>query len=172
VNVNPYHKIIRLLASGFGLGYAPVAPGTFGTLLGSLFFFTLRYQFPHPVPWFVRFSLVVAVVSIAIAHLAEKSYGRKDCQHIVIDEVAGVLFCYAFLPYSTFNLVMGFILFRLFDVAKIFPAKWSQDNLPGGLGVVADDLVAGAQGGIILYYLPQILQKVGDAVAWVHKFMS
>lgn len=170
--MNLYHKIVRCLASGFGLGYVPVAPGTFGTVFGTALFFLLRYQFPHSVEWFVRFSMVVAALSFGIAHLAEKSYGRKDSQHIVIDEIAGVLVCYMFLPYSTFNLVMGFILFRLFDVAKIFPARWCQDNLPGGFGVVADDLVAGAQGGLILYYLPQILQKVGDAVAWAHKFMS
>lgn len=170
--MNFYHKLVRALASGFGLGYAPVAPGTFGTILGSILFFLFRYQFPHSVKWFVTFSLVIAAFSIFIAHAAEKSYGRKDCQHIVIDEVAGVLFCYMFLPYSTFNLVMGFILFRLFDIAKIFPAKWSQDNLPGGMGVVTDDLVAGLQGALILYYLPQILQKVSDALAWAQRFMS
>ena len=164
--MNFYHKIIRFLASGFGLGYAPIAPGTFGTVLGSILFFTLRYQFPHSVAWFVRFTGIVAIASIVIAHLAEKSYGSKDCQRIVIDEVAGVLVCYMFLQYSTFNLVMGFILFRLFDIAKIFPANWAQDKLPGGLGVVMDDLVAGAQGGLILYYLPLILQKTGDLLTW------
>ncbi len=148
-----YDKVIRILASGFGLGYAPVAPGTFGTLIGSLLFFYLRAM---PQGWFIKFALLIAAVSVLIAHLAEKSYKEKDCQKIVIDEVAGVLFCYAFVSYSLFNLVMGFILFRLFDIAKIFPANLAQNKLKGGWGIVVDDLVAGIQAGLLLYFLPQI----------------
>lgn len=167
-----HHKIIRFLASGLGLGYAPVAPGTFGTLLGSALFFVLMGLFPHRHSWFLRFSLVVAVASIVIAHLAEKSFGEKDCQRIVIDEVAGVLFCYMLLPFTTFNLVMGFVLFRFADIAKVWPAKWSQDNLPGGLGVVGDDLVAGLQAGILLENLPLILQKISELMSWWESVMS
>lgn len=148
--MNLYHKTIRFLAAGFGLGYIPKAPGTFGTILGSLFFFLFRHQ---SMAWFFIFSLAIAVFSILIAHLAEKSFREKDCQKIVIDEVAGVLFCYMLVPFSIFNLVMGFILFRLFDVIKIFPARWAQDKFPGGMGVVGDDLVAGLQAGVLLYLI-------------------
>lgn len=148
-----FDKIIRFLASGLGLGYIPVAPGTFGTVLGSVFFYMLRMQ-PHTE--FVRFVAVISLVSIVIAHLGEKSFKSKDCQKIVIDEVAGVLVAYAFVPFSFFHLVLGFVLFRVFDVAKIFPAREAQDRLPGGAGVVGDDLVAGAQAGLILYFLPQM----------------
>jgi len=153
-----YDKFIQFLGAGFGLGYMPVAPGTFGTLLGSLLFYLLR---AYPQMWFIKFSLIFAAGSILIAHLAEKSFKEKDCQKIVIDEVAGVLFCYCFVPFSTFNLVLGFILFRLFDVAKIYPAKLAQDKLKGGLGVVGDDLVAGIQAGLILYFLPQLMEWTG-----------
>lgn len=153
-----YHKFIRFIAAGLGLGYMPIAPGTFGTLLGSFLFYLLRFKTQI---WIIQFSLVFAVISIVIAHLAEKSFKQKDCQKIVIDEVAGVLFCYAFVHFSIFNLVLGFILFRIFDVAKIFPANIAQSKLKGGLGVVADDLVAGIQGGVILYFIPMIMHWVG-----------
>lgn len=153
-----YDKIIKFLAAGLGLGFMPLAPGTFGTLLGSLLFYLLR---DRPQLWFIYFSLAVAVISIVIAHLAEKAFKQKDCQKIVIDEVAGVLFCYAFVSYSVFNLVLGFILFRLFDVAKLPPARQAQDKLKGGLGVVGDDLVAGIQGGLLLLAIPYLLKWAG-----------
>lgn len=154
-----YHTIIRFLAAGLGLGYSPVAPGTFGTVLGSMIFYLIRNQ---PQDWIFKFALATAAISIVIAHLAEKSYGTKDCQKIVIDEVAGVLFTYMFVGYSVVNLVLGFLFFRLFDVAKIFPARWAQDHFKGGLGVVADDLVAGLQGGALLYALPWLIKIVSD----------
>jgi phosphatidylglycerophosphatase A len=151
--------VIKFFASCFGLGYVPLAPGTFGTLVGCLLYFQFRL---HSVLWMIKFAAGVALVAIVIAHLAEKSYGKKDCQKIVIDEVAGVLFCYMFVPFSVFHLVLGFILFRFFDVVKLPPANWAQKYLPGGLGVVADDLVAGLQGAAILYFLPHI-------IFWVNK---
>ncbi len=151
-------SIVKFLASGLGLGYMPLAPGTFGTVLGSLLFYALRDQ-PHT--WFLYFVLIVAVGSIFVAHMAESSFGEKDCQKIVIDEVAGVLVCYAFVPFSVFNLVLGFVLFRIFDVAKFPPARQAQDKLSGGLGVVADDLVAGVQGGVILFGLPYLIKWTG-----------
>jgi phosphatidylglycerophosphatase A len=157
-------KIVRFLASAGGLGYAPIAPGTFGTLLGSLFFFLMRAQ---PQPVIIKFSAVVAVVAIIVAHLAEKTWHQKDCQKIVIDEVAGVMVAYCFVPYTVYHLVLGFFLFRLFDIAKIFPARWAQDNLKGGLGVVTDDLVAGAQAGILMLYLPKVVVWVGQALTWL-----
>ena len=150
-------KIIKILATGFGLGYGPVAPGTFGTILGSLLFYIFRFK---SQVWLIEFSVLLAVVSIYIAHQAEKIYKQKDCQKIVIDEVVGVLFCYCFVPYSMFNLIVGFILFRIFDVVKIFPANTAQNKLKGGYGVVCDDLVAGIQAGVLLYFLPTIINWV------------
>lgn len=152
-----YHKIIRFLGAGLGLGYLPLAPGTFGTLLGCVFFYAFRFQ-SHE--FFIKMTVGMILVSIVIAHGAEKSFKTKDCQKIVIDEVAGVLVCYAFVGYSVYHLVLGFLLFRLFDVAKIFPARWCQDHLRGGLGIVGDDVIAGLQGGIILKYLPVAVNTV------------
>lgn len=150
-----HHQIIRILASGFGAGYIPVAPGTFGSLLGVVIYYFLRLN-SHD--WFVKFTIGFALVAIFISHLAEKSFQEKDSQKIVIDELAGLFVCYSFVKFGIYNLVLGFILFRLFDVAKIFPARFVQDKVKGGLGVVGDDLVAGAQAGAVLYFLPQLIQ--------------
>lgn len=156
-------KVIRFLAAGLGLGYSPIAPGTCGTVLGALLFYYYRYQ---SLDWWIKFVLGFSLFSILISHLAEKSFKEKDCQKIVIDEVAGVLVTYLFVPYSVYNLVLGFLFFRLFDVAKVFPTDQAQD-LEGGLGVVADDLVAGAQAGVILYFLPQILNWTKMAIGYL-----
>ena len=161
-----FNSIIKFLAGGLGLGFMPVAPGTFGTVWGSILYYFLR---SHPQLWFFYFSVTFAMFSIIIAHLGEKAFKEKDCQKIVIDEVAGVLFCYMLVPYSLFNLVMGFILFRIFDIAKLPPARQAQDKLKGGLGVVGDDLVAGLQGGIILVALPWLMQSVGTGLKWLDK---
>lgn len=158
-------KLIRLIASGLGLGYLPLAPGTFGTLWGSFLFYGLRGQSQI---WFIQFTIVFSVLAILIAHRAEKSFKQKDCRKIVIDEVAGALCCYAFVPFTVFNLVIGFILFRLFDVAKVFPARQAQCRLKGGLGVVVDDLVAGIQAGLILYFLPVLMKGTGVGLEFLN----
>src|SRR3989338_5390813 len=125
-------------------------PGTCGSLLGVLLFTLLRNQ---PKGYLVGLAVLVTLVSIVIAHQAEKVFGKKDAQTIVIDEVAGQLITYLFIPFTLTNLVVGFVLFRLFDIIKLFPARWVQDNMRGGLGVVGDDVVAGVQGGVLLYLL-------------------
>ena len=142
-------KLIKILATALGAGYMPKAPGTFGSLWGVALFYVLKDQ---PLSIMLAISTVVTLLAILVSGRAEKLWGQKDCQRIVIDEVAGQLCLYTFVSYSLFNLLVGFFLFRLFDVVKIFPADKAQ-NLRGGLGVVADDVVAGIQGGIVLYLL-------------------
>lgn len=159
-----YNNLVRFLSAGFGLGYMPVAPGTFGTLLGCALFYVFKDQSRF---WFIQFTVIMSLVSILIAHLGEISFKKKDCQKIVIDEVAGVLVTYAFVGFSIYNLVLGFLFFRLFDVAKIWPADLAQKKLPGGLGVVMDDIVAGLQGGLLLLALPTLIQWVKKGLALV-----
>lgn len=148
-------KLIQLIASGLGLGYIPMAPGTFGTLWGGLIFFLCHAEMQN---FLIVITLILTMLSIVIADLAEKSFGEKDSQKIVIDEVVGCLVTYCFVPYSLINLILGFVLFRLFDILKIFPARLAGEKLNGGFGVVADDIVAGLQGGIVLYLFNIYLQ--------------
>lgn len=164
-----FDKFVRFLASGCGLGYIPIASGTFGTLWGCVFYYLMRH---YPRPYFIKFTVLFALMSIVSAHLAEKSFKSKDSSRIVIDEVAGALVAYCFVPYSVFHMVLGFILFRLFDIVKIAPARQAQDHLPGGFGVVCDDLVAGAQAGIILLALPALQQGVTTLINWITHLSS
>jgi phosphatidylglycerophosphatase A len=140
-------KIILFLASGGGVGYIPFAPGTWGSAVGVLLFWALL-RLP-------MWPLVVTVVAIAflscwIADLAEGLLGKKDPQIIVIDEVAGMLVSLLFLPVNWKVALAAFFFFRLFDIWKPFPARWLQDHLPGGWGVVGDDIMAGIYANLVL----------------------
>ncbi|HEY3190602.1 MAG TPA: phosphatidylglycerophosphatase A [Solirubrobacteraceae bacterium] len=126
------------IATVFGVGYAPVAPGTVGSAVAAL------------VLWIVPFSRVglavflvtVVVVGTWAADVAERRLGGKDPGAIVIDEVAGMTVSVALLPLTPAVLLGGFVLFRIFDVVKPPPAQASQ-RLGGGVGVMIDDLIAG-----------------------------
>jgi len=117
-----------------------------GTLAGVLICLA-----SSPLPWLFRLFFVVAIsaVSIYVAGEAEKLYGNTDDQRIVIDEIAG--YQVAMLPVAVtgLHLLTAFVLFRIFDIWKPFPLKHFQ-KLPGGWGVVADDLGAGVYAGILM----------------------
>ena len=140
--------MVEFLASAGGIGYAPVAPGTFGSAVGVVLYLPLSYL--HPL----LFALtVVATLSVGIwaADAAERNYGNKDDGRIVIDEVVGqfislfplLLLAQPEAMRSPVFLVAGFLLFRLFDIWKPGPARWAEQNFPGGMGVMLDDVVAG-----------------------------
>jgi phosphatidylglycerophosphatase A len=116
-----------------------VAPGTVGSAVALL----VLWLIPSTTPARVGFLLAVTVVGIAAAARVERMSGTKDPSIIVIDEVAGMTLSVLVLPLTPGVALVAFLLFRLFDVVKPFPANVSQ-ALPGGLGVMVDDLIAGA----------------------------
>jgi len=141
--------LVIVLATAGGVGFAPVAPGT----VGSLVVLPL-------VPWIARvrdaswgagLALVVGIVVVAIwvAGRAEAIFGVADHQRIVIDEVAGMAVAALFVPPSWVAAALVFATFRLFDVVKPFPAGAIDRRATGGIGVVGDDLVAGAYAGLL-----------------------
>ncbi len=142
-------KLITLLATGFGAGLAPVAPGTIGTLVGVLICLIF-----FPLHWLMRFLIVIflLVLAIYIAERAEQVYRKKDDQRIVIDEIAG--FQVAMLPVAItgLHLLVGFVLFRIFDILKPFPLRDLQ-KISGGLGIVLDDVAAGIYAGVLMLLL-------------------
>jgi len=142
-------KLIKLLATGFGAGLAPVAPGTTGTLVGVL----ICLIFPS-LHWLPRLLIVIflLVLAVYIAGRAEQVYGKKDDQRIVIDEIAG--FQVAMLPVAItgLHLLVGFVLFRIFDIWKPFPLRNFQ-QCAGGWGVVVDDIGAGVYAGAVMLML-------------------
>lgn len=147
-------KFVLFLATGLGTGYTPVAPGTAGSLLGLLIFWPL-HRLP---PWIFGLTLFAAIfLAVWISTIAETLYGKKDCQKIVIDEVIGIWVALAFVPLNIVTLVSGFVLFRLFDIWKPFPARLAQDRLPAGWGIVGDDVMAGIYANLVLQVVTRLL---------------
>ena len=141
-------RAILAFSSAFGLGYMPVAPGTFGTLLALPLWWLCR---DLSLPYFVLGVLALIVFSVWISSRAEAYYGGHDVQHIVIDEVAGMLVTLIGVPFRWPELLVAFVLFRLLDALKPFPIGWVDEHVDGGLGVVMDDVVAGVLGCIMLH---------------------
>lgn len=128
------------------IGYLPIAPGTFGTIAAALFYGILRPSLP------VSSGILLAVIIIGTiaAAQAEKLLGEKDSSHIVIDEFAGYAVSIIFLPSTTAFYAAAFFLFRFFDILKPPPIREIERTLPGGMGVVADDLMAGVYTNLVL----------------------
>ena len=140
-------KIIVFIAEGCGIGRLPKAPGTFGTFLGIPLAYGVSFLGRTEA---VIFTLLIIVFSIWIAHLAAKTLGKKDPGSVVIDEIAGMLVTLVGLKFNWTVVVSGFILFRTLDIFKPFPIGWLDQNLSGGVGIVADDVAAGIISNIIL----------------------
>jgi phosphatidylglycerophosphatase A len=129
-----------LLATWFGIGSMPVTPGTFGTVASLPLILILSFATPlHKV------TALIVFIPLAIwsAGLCARLVEREDPSEIVIDEVAGFLLTTLFLPATWTAFVLAFILFRVFDILKPFPIGALDKNIPGGTGIVMDDLLAG-----------------------------
>lgn len=127
------------------MGYLPKAPGTFGSLLGILIYLRLR-------EFRIVYITVVAllfVIGFLISKKAEDIFGQKDSPKIVIDEIAALCFVYLFIKPTLLIILLGFVLFRIFDILKPFPIKRVQ-KMPGSLGIMLDDIAAGIYVIIIL----------------------
>lgn len=135
-----------VLATWFGCGRVPIAPGTAGTLGAIPLYLLLR---PGGVPVVVGVATVLALVGVwAADHVIAKT-GQKDPQIVVIDEVVGVLVTLAASGPTWTSVALGFVLFRVFDQCKPWPARWLE-SLRGGWGVVMDDVAAGVWGAAVL----------------------
>ena len=143
-----------LVATGLGAGYAPWIPGTFGSLVGLVVAWTLALG---GAPVTVAGLALLTALGVWAAGRAEVELGRHDPGEVVIDEVAGQILTLAFLPLTPRVVVLGFVLFRILDILKPFPAR-RMESLPGGSGIMADDLVAGLYANLLLqglaYFLP------------------
>lgn len=133
---NPVH----FLAFGLGLGFMPIAPGTAGTLLGViLYYLNISYSIVNEV----ILVLVASIIGIYLCGKTARDINYHDHPGIVWDEVAGYLVTMLFVPFSVFNIIIGFILFRIFDIVKPWPIKAIDQKVAGGLGIMLDDIIAG-----------------------------
>jgi phosphatidylglycerophosphatase A len=147
------------LATAGGAGYAPVAPGTFGSAVGVVLYPLLAGL----GPWLYLLTLL-ALLSLGVwaSDEAERVFARKDDGRIVIDEVVGQLITFAPLLYFGVRpgwiwLVTGFVVFRGFDIWKPGPARWAERSFDGGAGVMLDDVVAGLLGAVAMMALVGLL---------------
>jgi len=138
---------VLCLAFGFGSGLAKKAPGTFGTLAAVPIYWLLIQS---NMLIYSVVTVIASIVGIWICGQAADKLGEHDFGGIVWDEIAGYLITMWFVGFSWENLVLGFILFRIFDIIKPWPIKWIDQKVSGGFGIMLDDVIAGIVAGLIL----------------------
>lgn len=144
-------RLILLFASGGGIGFSPLFPGTLGTLVGIPIALLLNsLAMDHPIAGLMSLGGLI-VFSVWSADQAAKLLRVKDPPIIVIDEISGFAVA-AFFTSTLAGLITAFVLFRFFDIAKVFPAA-RLEGLPGGAGIVLDDIMAGLYTFVILRML-------------------
>jgi phosphatidylglycerophosphatase A len=159
-------RVAIFLATAGGLGYIPFAPGTWGSFAGALLYGLTCFLLPLAAKSRASLSagaawaaatalpvaLIIALTGVWVSRRAASHSGQKDPQFVVIDEVSGQFFTYllALAPLNWKYLLLGLILFRVFDIWKPFPARQAE-SLPGGWGIMADDWMAGVYAAIGLW---------------------
>lgn len=147
------NPVVRLIATGGFLGYAPIAPGTVGAFGCAVLMWFLAPEVTPASGGVLLGAYLVSVaaflvLSVWASDVAERSFG-KDASRIVVDEYAGFVVSVLLLPKSVFVYAAAFLLFRVFDIVKPFPARRAE-SAPGGIGVVLDDVVAGVYANILV----------------------
>jgi phosphatidylglycerophosphatase A len=149
-------KVAVLIATVGGLGYAPIAPGTFGSAAGILIYWLTRNW---PASWQIAIIALVTAAGVWAATRAEKHFGKEDPGPVVIDEVAGQLVTLALTGAGLTATILAFFVFRVLDIIKPYPAN-RFERLHGGTGIMADDLMAGVYGCALVHlamrYVPGI----------------
>ena len=154
--MNFSEKAAVFLATGFYVGNIPFAPGTFGSLIGLALCFLLAGIHLSAA---IIAALLIIGLAVWIADVAAKTLTRKDPGCIVIDEIAGMVVTLIGLPFNLTTAVTGFILFRILDILKPFPIRILDKRVSGGLGIVADDVVAGIFANVLMRILLFVLVR-------------
>mgnify|MGYP004003949041 CR=1 FL=1 len=147
-------RLIEAYLTCFGLGYAPIASGTFGTLGGVALAIAFAIYLPGQYMFAcLTAAIVMTLVGAPLGKWAEKKWQRKDPGQYVLDEVIGFLVTIAFInpeQHLQINLIIGFLLFRFFDIFKPPPAR-QLEKISGGWGIILDDVVAGIYAALSLH---------------------
>jgi phosphatidylglycerophosphatase A len=155
--MKPAEKLVTLLATGCYTGYFPFAPATFSTLVLGIPVCLLVSRLS--IYWYALLLLLITVLAVRLSDTAEKIFQKKDCSSIVIDELAGFLITMFMVQPGFITVMLGFFLFRFFDIVKPPPANFFNKRKRGGLDVVLDDVFAGIYANLVLqgavYFLRQ-----------------
>ena len=148
--------LVKAASTVFFIGYLPLVPGTFGSIFGVGLFYLLRGS--NPATYFL-FIFGIIALGLMTSGRTEKLLNKKDPGCIVIDEVAGMLIALSFMPYNFKVIFLGFLIFRILDTLKPYPAGRLQ-NRHGAVGVIGDDLVAGIYTNIVLLLILRLAMFV------------
>lgn len=143
-------KVMMKIATVWDIGVGRRGPGTWGTLAAVPLYVLLSF-----LPWwaYMASTLCLIVLAIVASEIYEQETGTHDLPQVVIDEVAGFLVTMVLIPRTWQSVFIGFLLFRVLDIWKPFPIRWVDRRVHGGVGVVADDLLAGVIANLILQVL-------------------
>ena len=133
-------RVIIALATGFYAGKLPICSGTWGSLVAIIPWLFLRNL---TLPAYLVMLSLVFVVGFFVSGSAEKLLNQNDAGPIVIDEILGMFITLACAPDHPAAWILGFVLFRIFDIAKPFPCSWFDQCIHGGIGIMMDDVIAG-----------------------------
>jgi len=148
-----FDNIALFIAQGGFSGRMPVAPGTAGTVVGVLLYLLVK---DLPSLWYSAVFVIVTLIGTWVAGAADRILGTKDSPTIVIDEIAGLLLAMLLVPFAWGYVAAGFLLFRFFDILKPWPLNKLQD-IPGGPGVMLDDIGAGIYTNVTLQIVVAIM---------------
>lgn len=138
---------LHFSAFGFGSGLLPIAPGTWGTLMAIPFYYLLVEL---PLLYYLLFLAISLSFGIWICSVTTKALGVHDYKGIVFDEMVGFWITMTAIPFAWHWIVIGFLLFRIFDVLKPWPIRWIDQKVQGGTGIMLDDVLAGIYACIVL----------------------
>lgn len=145
---------LHLLSLGFGTGLVPKLPGTAGTLVGVVLFVALQYL---PWPYYLAVTFLMFVTGVWLCGRTAGYLGVHDHPAIVWDEIVGYLITMFLAPAGWVWILLGFILFRIFDIWKPWPIRWLDKQVRGGLGIMIDDLLAAIFAMICLQIIAYLL---------------
>ncbi len=149
-------SLAKIIATAFGAGFSPFAPGTMGALVGILIWWLLHFPFinftgSYFFPFMVVMIIIVFLVGVWSSNVMEPEWGH-DPGKIVVDEVIGQWIALLWIPFTITNFILAFALFRFFDILKPLFIK-KMEALPSGWGVMADDVLAGVYANILLHFV-------------------
>lgn len=158
-NSNLTHKVfqkpIYFLAFGFGSGLSPILPGTFGTLAAIPLYLLIK-----DLPWllYLLITIIAFVYGIYICNMVSKDLGEHDYPGIVWDEIVGYFITMFLAPKTASWMLLGFLLFRIFDIWKPQPIRYFDKHVQGGIGIMLDDVIAALFAWIILQCIVVIVR--------------
>lgn len=147
-------RFTEFMATGCYAGRIPIAPGTFGTGVGVLLYYLVKGLPPLP---YLAFVCAFIFFAIWVSTRAQTIFGETDPQKVVIDEIAGFIVTMAFHRPEFMSIMLGFILFRIFDIAKPWPVSWAERRWSDGRGIVMDDVLAGVYANAALWILESVI---------------